>query len=117
MCFETISGVPPRTALEAAADAAAKQDQERQLLCFYANVRGLRQGEGELRAHVCALRPHLVLLTETHLCGADPDSLFVPHGYKVVQRCDRSKHGGGVGGDGTGASAGGCAGFITVAHT
>jgi hypothetical protein len=96
MCFETISGHPHRLAAEASELAAYRLLHEKNLLCLYANVRGLRQGEGELKAHVRAIRPHLVMLTETHLGADDPNSLFLPQGYKVVQRCDRSKHGGGL---------------------
>ena len=51
---------------------------EKNLLCLYANVRGLRQGEGELKTHVRAIKPHLVMLTETRLGADDPNSLFLP---------------------------------------
>ena len=58
-----------------------------------ANVRGLRQGRGELRARLTKYKPEFFALTETHLKG-DPLSALIPSNYKVVARLDRSLHGG-----------------------
>ena len=62
---------------------------------LYANVRGLRQASGELRKRVVDSQPHLIGLTETHLCK-DPIAGLLPQGYKLVARLDRTNKGGGL---------------------
>ena len=65
------------------------------LTCLFMNIRGLYQGAGELCAASLHLQPDFIALVETHL---DSDSIipFLPVGYVVVARKDRSSHGGGV---------------------
>ena len=65
------------------------------LRVLLANVRGLRQAAAELSKRVCEYRPHLIGLVETHLDG-EPLGGLLPQGYKVVNRLDRTKHGGGL---------------------
>ena len=67
------------------------------LTVLYANVRGLRQASGELRERVVDSKPHLIGLTETHLCK-DPIAGLLPQGYKLVarSRLGRTKKGGGL---------------------
>jgi hypothetical protein len=65
------------------------------LTVLYANVRGLRQASGELRKRVVDSQPHLIGLTETHLCK-DPIAGLLPQGYKLVARLDRTNKGGGL---------------------
>ena len=64
--------------------------------CLYANIRGLRQGAGELAAMVRTADPHFVFLTECHIAKGEPINMWVPSGYKVVAKRWRSKHGGGL---------------------
>ena len=62
---------------------------------FFVNIRGLCQGAGELCAASLHLQPDFIALVEMHL---DSDSInpFLPMGYVVTVRKDRSSHGGGV---------------------
>jgi len=66
-----------------------------QLTTLLANVRGLRQAAAELSKLANEFKPHLIGIVETHLQG---DSLcgLLPHGYRCVNRLDRTKHGGGL---------------------
>lgn len=64
--------------------------------CLYANVRGLRQGAGELAAMVTAEKPHFIFLTECHIAKREPINMWVPHGYKVAVKRWRTAHGGGL---------------------
>jgi len=61
----------------------------------YGNVRGLRQGSGDLRKAIATQRPTFFATNETHLDG-DPAKPLIPWGYKVLCRLDRSSHGGGL---------------------
>ena len=65
------------------------------LTCLFVNIRGLRQGAGELCATSLRFQPDFIVLVETHL---DSDSItpFLLLGYVVVDRKDRSSHGDGV---------------------
>ena len=67
-----------------------------QIRVLYANVRGLRQAVGELRAMVLQYEPEIVVLTETHMNGDSIEAEMLSEGYKVVTRFDRTAHGGGV---------------------
>ena len=60
-----------------------------------ANVRGFRQGCGELAQTAVSVSAHLISVCETHLFGDCIDPL-IPKGYVVGSRKDRSNHGGGV---------------------
>ena len=60
---------------------------------FYANVRGLKQGSGELQKHVDKKQPEFIYLSETHIDGGTVSNL-IPRGYKVAARLDRNRHGG-----------------------
>ena len=64
--------------------------------CLYANIRGLSQGAGELAAMVEKEAPHFVFLTECHIHPKESIDIWIPHGYKVVVKRCRSKHGGGL---------------------
>ena len=70
-------------------------DQSEQVQWFYTNVRGLRQGSGEIRATAACRKSQFVGLVETHLDG-DPIRPLGPAGYKTVGRLVRSKQGGGL---------------------
>ena len=92
-----------RTAQDNDTGAAAEEKEEEKQLSgaqkvrtIYANVRGLRQAAGELRSMVSLQRPHLIVLTETHLNGDSVEAEMLPVGYKVAARFDRTIHGGGV---------------------
>ena len=61
----------------------------------YGNARGLRQGCGDFRSEIAVNRPTFFAALETHQDG-DPGKQFVPYGYKVICRLDRSMHGGGL---------------------
>ena len=74
-------------------DAEAQQGRHS---CLYANVRGLRQAAGELAARADMLKPHLIILTECHIGKGEPINTLIPHGYKVVVKRWRTKHGGGL---------------------
>ena len=65
------------------------------LTIFFVNIRGLRQGAGELCAASLRLQPDFIALVEMHL---DSDSInpFLPLGYVLAAWKDRSSHGGGV---------------------
>ena len=68
----------------------------RELMILVANIRGLRQGCGELGVMAAEHdNPHFLCLTETHL-DAEPNNYTTPSGYVVKARADRTKHGGGV---------------------
>ena len=62
---------------------------------FYANVRSLRQAVGDIRKQIPAARADVFFLTETHL-DDDPMKHYIPSGYRVISRYDRTAHGGGV---------------------
>ena len=64
--------------------------------CLYANIRGLKQGAGELAAVVETDSPHFVFLTECHIAPDEPINMCVPCGYKPVAKRWRSAHGGGL---------------------
>ena len=55
----------------------------------------MRQAAAELSTRVCEYRPHLIGLVEAHLDG-EPLGGLLPQGYKLVNRLDRTKHGGGL---------------------
>ena len=67
-----------------------------ELLILLSNVRGLRQGAGELRQRAHEFKPHLVVLDEFHLGKADLLNRLFPPGFKCVSRSDRTRHGGGI---------------------
>ena len=64
--------------------------------CLLANIRGLRQGSGELAARVELEKPHFIFLTECHVAKGDAINTLIPYGYKVVIKRWRTKHGGGL---------------------
>ena len=63
---------------------------------LYANIRGLRQGAGELAALIELEKPNFIFLTECHIAKDEPINMWIPYGYKVVCKRWRSKHGGGL---------------------
>ena len=65
------------------------------LTVFFANIRGLSQGAGDLCAAIQDCRPDFVGIVETHVDGASI-GMYLPPGYAVVARRDRTRHGGGV---------------------
>ena len=67
-----------------------------ELVILVANIRGPRQGCGELgEVAVKHDKPHFLCLLETHL-NAEPNNYITLLGYMVKARADRTKHGGGV---------------------
>ena len=60
-----------------------------------ANVRGFRQGCGELAQTAVSVSAHLISVCETHLFGDCIDPL-IPKGYVVGSRKGRSNQGGDV---------------------
>ena len=62
---------------------------------FYANVRSLRQAVCDIRKQIPAVHADVFFLSETHLDG-DPVKHYIPSGYAVIARYDRTSHGGGV---------------------
>lgn len=65
------------------------------LTVLYGNCRGGRQASGDIAARAAVEQPHLIALVETFFDN-DAAADFVPPGYKVGARFDRSSHGGGV---------------------
>ena len=61
----------------------------------YGNVRGLRQGCGDLQKAIATQRLTFFAVNETHLDG-DPAKPLIPRGYKVLCRLDRNSHGRGL---------------------
>ena len=67
-----------------------------QLQIMHANVNGIRGRKTELENYLSELKPHVVLLNETKLCGKPVPRLS---GYKTAALRDRTvdkTHGGGV---------------------
>lgn len=64
--------------------------------CIYANIRGLRQGSGELAALIELEKPQFIFMTECHITKGEPIDTWIPSGYKVVTETWRTNHGGGL---------------------
>ena len=62
---------------------------------IYGNVRGMKQGCGDLCTAVASKRPSFFAANETHL-DDDPIKSMIPPGYKIMCRLDRNHHGGGL---------------------
>ena len=72
------------------------------LLCFvmatlsiyFSNIHGYHQGFAELSASTLLLCPDFIALVETHLVSGESLQMYLPPGYVVAARHDRSCHGG-----------------------
>ena len=62
------------------------------LSVYYSNVQGYHQAFPELSATVLRLHPDIIAFAET----GEPLQMFLPAGYIVVARHDRTCHGGGI---------------------
>jgi hypothetical protein len=81
---------------QSAAGAAAGAARHSHVDVLYGNCRGIKQARGEIAVHAKLRNPALIILNECHVDKRDPSKLFVPRGYKVAARLDRTRNGGGL---------------------
>ena len=73
------------------------EDVPSALRMLVTNIRGFKQGCGELARVTVDTRAHIVCVTESHLDRDDSiDDISIPEGYYVAARKDRTANGGGV---------------------
>ena len=65
------------------------------LTVYYSNISGYHQGYPKLCTTVQSLHPDFIALVETPL-SRDSLQMYLPSGYVVVARQDRTQRGGGI---------------------